>query len=86
MTGHEVGAALGLEVLWAVATAAGGPTAPAGVVAGFSAAFLAAAGLAVLLGTIAYLGCRPPGRTAPQPCTGTTRRDACRLTRGSSRV
>lgn len=55
MTGHEVGAALGVAVLSAVATAAGSLTDPAGVVDGFSAAFLAAAVLAALVGVFAYV-------------------------------
>jgi EmrB/QacA subfamily drug resistance transporter len=55
MTGHEVGAALGVAVLSAVATAAGSLTSPAGVVDGFSAAFGAAAVLAGLLGVVAYV-------------------------------
>jgi EmrB/QacA subfamily drug resistance transporter len=55
MTGHEVGAALGVAVLSAVATGAGSLTDPAGVVAGFSAAFVAAAVLAVLVGIVAWL-------------------------------
>jgi hypothetical protein len=55
MTGHEIGAALGVAVLSAVATAAGSLTDPAGVVDGFSAAFLAAAVLAALVGVVAYL-------------------------------
>ena len=55
MTGHEVGAALGVAVLSAVATAAGSLTDAAGVVDGFTAAFLAAAVLAVGFGVVAYL-------------------------------
>ncbi len=55
MTGHEIGAALGVAVLSAVATAAGTLTDPAGIVDGFSAAFLAAAGLAALVGVVAYV-------------------------------
>ena len=55
MTGHEVGAALGVAVLSAVATAAGSLTDAAGVVDGFTAAFLAAAVLSVAFGVIAYL-------------------------------
>jgi hypothetical protein len=55
MTGHEVGAALGVAVLSAVATAAGSLTDAAGVVDGFTAAFLAAAVLSVAFGAIAYL-------------------------------
>ena len=55
MTGHEVGAALGVAVLSAVATAAGTLTDPAGVVDGFTSAFLAAAALAAVVGVVAYL-------------------------------
>jgi EmrB/QacA subfamily drug resistance transporter len=55
MTGHEVGAALGVAVLSAVATAAGSLTDPAGVVDGFTAAFAAAAVLAAAFGVMAYL-------------------------------
>jgi EmrB/QacA subfamily drug resistance transporter len=55
MTGHEVGAALGVAVLAAVATAAGSLTDPAGVVDGFTAAFAAAAVLAAAVGVVAYL-------------------------------
>ena len=54
MTGHEVGAALGVAVLSAVATAAGSLTDPAGVVDGFTAAFAAAAVIAAGLGVVAY--------------------------------
>jgi hypothetical protein len=55
MTGHEVGAALGVAVLSAVATTAGSLTDPAGVVDGCTAAFTAAAALAVAFGVLAYL-------------------------------
>jgi MFS family permease len=55
MTGHEIGAALGVAVLSAVATAAGSLTDPARVVDGFTTAFLAAAVLAALVGVVAYL-------------------------------
>ena len=55
MTGHEIGAALGVAMLSAVATAAGSLTDPAGVVSGFSTAFLAAAVLAAAVGLVAYL-------------------------------
>jgi len=54
MTGHEVGAALGVAVLSAVATAAGSLTDPAGVVDGFTAAFAAAAVIAAGVGVVAY--------------------------------
>ena len=55
MTGHEVGAALGVAVLSAVATAAGSLTDAAGVVDGFSAAFVAAGVIAALVGVMAYV-------------------------------
>lgn len=55
MTGHEVGAGLGVAILSAVATAAGSLTDPAGVVDGISTAFLAGAVLAAAVGVIAYL-------------------------------
>ena len=54
MTGHEVGAALGVAVLSAVATAAGSLTSPGGVVTGFGNAFVAAAVIAGLLAVVAY--------------------------------
>ena len=55
MTGHEIGAALGVAVLSAVASTAGNLTAPAGVVDGCSAAFAAAAVMAAGVGVVAYL-------------------------------
>ena len=55
MTGHEVGAALGVAVLSAVATGAGSLTDPAGVVDGFGTAFVAAAVLSAVVGVVAYL-------------------------------
>ena len=55
MTGHEIGAALGVAILSAVATAAGSLTDAAGVVDGFSTAFIAAALLAVAFAVVAYL-------------------------------
>lgn len=55
MTGHEVGAALGVAVLTAVATTAGSLTSATGVVAGFDRGFLAAAGIASVLAVFAYL-------------------------------
>ena len=54
MTGHEVGAALGVAVLSAVATSAGSLTTAAGAADGFSRGFLAAAGLAVVVAVIAF--------------------------------
>ena len=55
MTGPEIGAALGVAVLAAVATAAGDLTTPTGAAAGFSGGFLAAAGIAVGLAVVAFL-------------------------------
>lgn len=53
MTGHEVGAALGVAVLSAVASTAGSLTSPVGVVAGFERGFLAAAVIAVGVALVA---------------------------------
>jgi hypothetical protein len=64
MTGHEVGAALGVAVLSAVAPGAGSLTTPAGVAAGLVRAFLAAAVIAALVAAIAYFR-MPATRTAP---------------------
>ncbi|KRE55623.1 MFS transporter [Phycicoccus sp. Soil748] len=55
MTGHEVGAALGVAVLSAVASTAGSLASIAGVVAGFDRGFLAAAGIALVLAVFAYM-------------------------------
>ena len=55
MTGHEVGAALGVAVLSAVASTAGSLTSLDGVVAGFSRGFVAAAVIALLVAAVAYL-------------------------------
>ena len=55
MTGHEVGAALGVAVLSAVATTAGSLTSPAGIVAGFSRGFTAAAVIAGLIAVVALV-------------------------------
>jgi len=55
MTGHEVGAALGVAVLSAVATTAGNLTSPADVVAGFSRGFVGAAVIAALVAVVALL-------------------------------
>ena len=52
MTGHEVGAALGVAVLSAVAATAGSLVSPAGVAAGFSRGFLAAAAIALVLAAV----------------------------------
>ena len=55
MTGHEVGAALGVAVLSAIASTAGSLASATGVVDGFDRGFLAAAGVAAVLAVIAYL-------------------------------
>ena len=55
MTGHEVGAALGVAVLSAVATGAGNLTSRDGVAAGFESGFVAAAILSALVALVAYL-------------------------------
>jgi hypothetical protein len=55
MTGHEVGAALGVAVISAVASTAGGLANVIGVVDGFPRGFLAAAGIAAVLAVFAYL-------------------------------
>ena len=55
MTGHEIGAALGVAVLSAAASAAGDLTSPAGAVAGISGGFVAAVVGAVLIGLVALL-------------------------------
>ncbi|WP_148575391.1 MFS transporter [Nocardioides caldifontis] len=53
MTGHEVGAALGVAVLSAVASTAGTLTSPAGAADAFSRGMLGAAMMAVLVGLVA---------------------------------
>jgi hypothetical protein len=55
MTGHEIGAALGVAVLAAVATAGGDLATRAGAATGFSWGFLAAAGIAAGLAMVAFL-------------------------------
>jgi EmrB/QacA subfamily drug resistance transporter len=55
MTGHEVGAALGVAVLSAVAGTAGSFTSQAGVVAAFSRGFLAAALVGALFAILAFV-------------------------------
>jgi hypothetical protein len=55
MTGHEVGAALGVAVLSAVATTAGSLTSGGDIVAGFSSGFTAAAIIAGLIAVVAAL-------------------------------
>lgn len=54
MTGHEVGAALGVAVLSAIATTAGELTTPAGAVDAVSRGFTAAAALALAFAAVAY--------------------------------
>jgi EmrB/QacA subfamily drug resistance transporter len=55
MTGHEVGAALGVAVISAVASTAGSLTSVTGVVDGFPRGFLATAGIAAVMAVFAYL-------------------------------
>jgi hypothetical protein len=55
MTGHEVGAALGVASLSAVATSAGVLTAADGAAAAFSRGFLGAAVLALAVAVFAFL-------------------------------
>ena len=55
MTGHEIGAALGVAILSAVATTAGSLTTSAGIVDGFSSGFTAAAIIAGLIAVVAVL-------------------------------
>lgn len=55
MTGHEVGAALGVAVLSAVAVTAGSLTDPAGVAAGISRGFIVAAGIAAVVAVVAFV-------------------------------
>ena len=55
MTGHEVGAALGVAVLSAVASTAGSLASATGIVDGFGRGFLAAAGIAAVLAVFAYV-------------------------------
>jgi EmrB/QacA subfamily drug resistance transporter len=52
-TSHELGAALGVAVLSAIAVAAGDVNAVAGIAAGYQDGFIAAAGIALALGAIA---------------------------------
>ncbi len=53
MTGHEVGAALGVAVLSAVASTAGSLTSPTGAADAFSRGFIAAAAIAVVFAVFA---------------------------------
>jgi MFS family permease len=55
MTGHEVGAALGVAVLSAVAATAGSLASPESVASGFSRGFIAAAAIALVMAVIAFL-------------------------------
>jgi EmrB/QacA subfamily drug resistance transporter len=68
-TSHELGAALGVAVLSAIAATAGDVATFGGVAAGYQDGFVAAAGVAVVLGAIALLrvpSVRPPqGAAAP---------------------
>jgi EmrB/QacA subfamily drug resistance transporter len=54
MTGHEVGAALGVAVLSAIASSAGSLTNAAGISASYSRGFTGAAAIAVAIGVIAF--------------------------------
>jgi EmrB/QacA subfamily drug resistance transporter len=63
MTGHEVGAALGVAVLSAAATSAGGLASASGAADGFSRGFLAAAAIALGAAVVAYRR-MPATRTA----------------------
>jgi hypothetical protein len=54
MTGHEVGAALGVAVLSAIATSAGNLTEAAGIVAGYQRGFEGAAAIALGFAAIAF--------------------------------
>ena len=55
MTGHEVGAALGVAILSAVASTAGALTTPAGAADAFTRGMLGAAVLALLVGLVAFI-------------------------------
>ena len=55
MTGHEVGAALGVAVLSAAANAAGSLTDPAQIVDAFSRGLLVAGSIALALAVFAWL-------------------------------
>jgi EmrB/QacA subfamily drug resistance transporter len=55
MTGHEIGAALGVAVLSAVASTAGTLTTPAGAADAYSRGFLGAAGMAALVAVFALI-------------------------------
>jgi EmrB/QacA subfamily drug resistance transporter len=68
-TSHEIGAALGVAVLAAIAATAGDITTLTGIAAGYQDGFIAAAGIAAALGAIAQWSVpsiRPPvGAAAP---------------------
>jgi EmrB/QacA subfamily drug resistance transporter len=66
MTGHEIGAGLGVAVLAAVATAAGDLTTSAGASAGFAWGFRAAAGIAIVLAVMAF-ATMPATRSTGRP-------------------
>ncbi len=55
MTGHEVGAALGVAVLSVIASTAGSLTSASGIVSAYSRGFTGAAVIAVAIGAIAFL-------------------------------
>ena len=61
MTGHEIGAALGVPVLSAVASTAGSLATQAGAAEAFSRGFVAAAVMAALFAVVALLR-MPAGR------------------------
>ncbi len=63
MTGHEVGAALGVAILSAAANAAGSLTVPGGVLEGFSRGLEVGGGIAVCLAVAAWL-CMPAARVS----------------------
>lgn len=76
MTGHEVGAALGVAILSAVAATAGGLATLHGVVAGFSRGFLAAGVIALLVAAVAFWRMPSTRIEAGPACTCTTDRPA----------
>jgi MFS family permease len=66
-TSHEIGAALGVAVLSAIAATAGDITTLTGITAGYQDGFIAAAGIAVALGAVALWSVpsvRPPQAAA----------------------
>ncbi|TWF79204.1 EmrB/QacA subfamily drug resistance transporter [Pseudonocardia hierapolitana] len=76
-TGYQIGSALGLAAMTAVASAAGAARVgdPAALTSGFSAAFLGAAAIAAAGGLLAAVTLRGR-RPAAAPATGTTGSDA----------